>query len=289
MAEPTCRAMQRSLLIVLLFVSGLSAMGQSLYDRKRKDIIPLEGQAKRIGWFVAPGLTYTLPRFKNEEEEVFRSADTVYTTTYDPYGRLGIYLEGGLTWYTRDPVVLDYFDVGLAYKNLRGSESYTGLYQRGGSAAELTGEGTFAERMLTFNANANKFIPTFDYQFVQLSLGANVDYRLGSDYEHTGDSLLNGHTFPPDLWAQVHFKLGYGFKLTGNLILIPAIETPVFSMVPQDEGLGQVQWFSSRYRPLIFSVRFLFLRAREGFDCPPPIKHNGFEKSRTVKPTLPGQ
>jgi hypothetical protein len=36
-------------------------------------------------------------------------------------------------------------------------------------------------------------------------------------------------------------------------------------------------------------VRFLFLRAREGFDCPPPIKHNGFEKSRTVKPTLPGQ
>jgi len=281
--------MQRSLLIVLLFVSGLSAMGQSLYDRKRKDIIPLEGQAKRIGWFVAPGLTYTLPRFKNEEEEVFRSADTVYTTTYDPDGRLGIYLEGGLTWYTRDPVVLDYFDVGLAYKNLRGSESYAGNLMRGDSVSTMTGESTFAERMLTFNANANKFIPTFDYQFVQLSLGANVDYRLGSDYEHTGDSLLNGHTFPPDLWAQVHFKLGYGFKLTGNLILIPAIETPVFSMVPQDEGLGQVQWFSSRYRPLIFSVRFLFLRAREGFDCPPPIKHNGFEKSRTVKPTLPGQ
>jgi len=281
--------MQRSLLIVLLFVSGLSAMGQSLYDRKRKDIIPLEGQAKRIGWFLAPGLTYTLPRFKNEEEEVFRSVDTVYTTTYDPDGRLGIYLEGGLTWYTRDPVVLDYFDVGLAYKNLRGSESYAGNLMRGDSVSTMTGEGTFAERMLTFNANANKFIPTFDYQFVQLSLGANVDYRLGSDYEHTGDSLLNGHTFPPDLWAQVHFKLGYGFKLTGNLILIPAIETPVFSMVPQDEGLGQVQWFSSHYRPLIFSVRFLFLRAREGFDCPPPIKHNGFEKSRTVKPTLPGQ
>jgi hypothetical protein len=238
---------------------------------------------------VAPGLTYTLPRFKNEEEEVFRSADTVYTTTYDPDGRLGFYLEGGLTWYTRDPVVVDYFDVGLAYKNLRGSESYAGNLMRGDSVSTMTGEGTFAERVLTFNANANKFIPTFDYQFVQLSLGANVDYRLGSDYEHTGDSLLNGHTFPPDLWAQVHFKLGYGFKLTGNLILIPAIETPVFSMVPQDEGLGQVQWFSSRYRPLIFSVRFLFLRAREGFDCPPPIKHNGFEKSRTVKPTLPGQ
>jgi hypothetical protein len=281
--------MKRYLLLFALLVSSILALAQGRYDRKRKDIIPLEGQAKRIGWFVAPGLTYTLPRFKNEEEEVFRSADTVYTTTYDPSGRLGFYVEGGLTWYTRDPVVVDYFDVGLAYKNLRGSESYAGNLMRGDSVSTMTGEGTFAERVLTFNANANKFIPTFDYQFVQLSLGANVDHRLGSDYEHTGDSLLNGHTFPPDLWAQVHFKLGYGFKLTGNLILIPAIETPVFSMVPQDDGFGQMQWFSSRYRPLIFSVRFLFLRAREGFDCPPPIKHNGFEKSRTVKPTLPGQ
>jgi hypothetical protein len=287
--EPTCAAMRRSLLIFLVLLSGLSVVAQGRYDRKRKDIIPLEGQAKRIGWFVAPGLTYTLPRFKDEEEEVLRSADTVYTTTYDPDGRLGFYLEGGLTWYTRDPVVVDYFDVGLAYKNLRGSESYAGTLVRGDSASTMTGEGSFAERLLTFNANANKFIPTFDYQFVQLSLGANVDYRLGSDYAHTGDSLLNGHTFPPDLMAQLHFKLGYGFKLTGNLILIPALETPIFSFVPEDEGLGQLQWFSSRYRPIIFSVRFLFLRARDGFDCPPPIKHNSFEKSRTVKPTLPGQ
>ncbi len=281
--------MKRSLLIFLLLLSGLSALAQGRYDRKRKDIIPLDGQAKRIGWFVAPGLTYTLPRFKDEEEEVLRNADTVYTTTYDPNGRLGLYLEGGLTWYTRDPVIVDYFDVGLAYKNLRGSESNAGTLTRGDSAAEVTGEGNFAERLLTFNANANKFIPTFDYQFVQLSLGANVDYRLGSDYEHTGDSLLNGHAFPPDLMAQLHFKVGYGFKLTGNLILIPALETPIFSMVPADEGLGKLQWFSSQYRPIIFSVRFLFLRARDGFDCPPPIKHNEFEKSRTVDPKPPNQ
>ncbi|MBK9288153.1 MAG: hypothetical protein IPN38_10835 [Flavobacteriales bacterium] len=279
--------MKRSLLIFLLVLSGLSAMAQGRYDRKRKDIIPLDGQAKRIGWFIGPGITWTHSRIKNSEEEVFRNADTSYLATYDPAGRIGLYLEGGLTWYTRDPVIVDYFDVGLAYKNLRGSESYVGTLTRGDSVAEVTREGTFAERLLTFNANANKFIPTFDYQFVQLSLGANVDYRLGSDYEHTGDPLLNGHAFPPDLMAQLHFKLGYGFKLTGNLILIPAIETPIFSIVPEDEGFGELQWFSSQYRPIIFSVRFLFLRARDGFDCPPPIKHNEFEKSRTVDPKPP--
>lgn len=262
-------------LLLLLILSVTSVQAQSLYGRKKKDIIPLEGQAKRIGWFVGPGITWTHTRTTNSEEEVFRNADTSYRATYDPAGRIGFYLEGGLTWYTRDPVIVDYFDVGLAYKNLRGSESFEGTLLRGDSLAPLAGEGTFAERQLTFNVNANKFIQTGNYQFVQLSLGANVDYRLGNDYEHSGDAVLNAHVFPPDLVAQAHFKVGYGFKLTGTLILIPALETPVFSFAPEDQGFGQLQWFSSDYRPLILSVRFLFLRARNGFDCPPPIKNKG--------------
>jgi hypothetical protein len=262
-------------LLLPLVLSLTSVQAQSLYGRKKKDIIPLEGQAKRIGWFVSPGITWTHTRIKNSEEEVFRNADTSYRATYDPAGRIGFYLEGGLTWYTRDPVVVDYFDAGFAYKNLRGSESFEGNLMRGDSLAPLAGEGTFAERQLTFNINANKFIQTGAHQFVQLSLGANVDHRLGNDLEHTGDPLLNEHEFPPDLIAQAHFKLGYGFKLTGTLIMIPTLESPVFSITPQDEGFGQLQWFSSRYRPLIFTVRFLFLRARNGFDCPPPIRNKG--------------
>jgi hypothetical protein len=197
-------------------------------------------------------------------------------------------LEAGWFYATRDPIVLDYWDVGLAYKNLRGSEAYESMLIRADSTATFSGEGAFGERLITLHVNANKFFQVRDYQFIQLSLGANMDYRLGSSYEHTGDPTLNGHVFPPDLIGQLHVKLGYGFKVTGNLLIIPAVETPVFSIVPEDQGLGQLQWFSSRYRPLILSVRFLFLRARPGFDCPPPIKHNEFEKgrgkSKTYKP-----
>ncbi|MBK7385087.1 MAG: hypothetical protein IPI81_17400 [Flavobacteriales bacterium] len=267
--------MKYLLLLLVLCCAVADADGQRLFERKRPDIIPLDGSAKRIGWFVEPGITYTLPRFKNSEEEVFRSADTSYTAIYDPNGRLGVYIGAGATWFTRDPVIVDYFDLGLAYKNLRGSESYESTLVRGDSTATFTGDGTFAERFVTLNANANKFIQTGDYQFVQLSLGANADYRIGSSYDHTGDPALNQHEFPPDLIAQLHFKVGYGFKLRSKLLLIPAIETPIFSVVPEDQGIGKLQWFSSTYRPLILTVRFLFLRARNGFDCPPPIKHKG--------------
>ncbi|MBL7964483.1 MAG: hypothetical protein JNM31_11655 [Flavobacteriales bacterium] len=267
--------------LLILFAGSAAHAQRGGIARKRPELIPLEGQARRVGFYIDPGITYTLTRFKDKEEEVFRSGDTVHTATYSPDGRLGLYLGAGLTWYTRDPVVVDYFDLGLAYKNLRGAESLTGTYQRADSTFPVQGEGSFAERMLTVNVNANKFIRTADYQFVQVSLGGNLDYRLGSSYEHTGDSVLNAHRFPPDLIGQLHFRVGYGFKVTGRLLLIPTLETPVFSITPTDTGFGQLEWFSSRYRPLIFTIRLLFLRARSGFDCPPPIKHNAMEKGRT--------
>ena len=145
-------AMHRSLLMLFALLCALpEADAQRLMSRKRPDIIPLDGKAKRIGWYVAPGITYTLPRFKNSEEELYRNADTSYTATYDPNGRIGIYAEAGLAWFTRDPVIVDYFDLGLAYKNLRGSESYESTLVRGDSSATFTGDGTFAERFLTLH------------------------------------------------------------------------------------------------------------------------------------------
>lgn len=268
--------MPRRHLPALFLMLACTVQGQGLMDRKRPDLIPLDGQVRRIGWFVAPGVTWTHTRAKNTEEQVFRNGDTSYFATYDPNGRPGLYLEAGLSWYTRDPVIVDYLDAGIAYKNVRGREVWDGRLQRADSVASISGEGEFAERMLTAHFNANRFFPTWRYQFVQVSLGVNVDYRLGSGYAHTADPLLNQHEFPPDLWGQAHFKLGYGFKLTGRLFVIPTLETPVFSVMPSDDGrFGSLQWFSSEYRPIIFSVRFLFLRARKGFDCPPPIKHKG--------------
>ncbi len=267
------------LLPLVILLMPQFVQGQRLMDRKRPEIIPSEGKVRRGGFYFAPGITYTLPR-NGDEREVYRGADTSLTATYDAHGRLGLYLEAG--WYhaTRDPIILDYWDIGLAYKNLRGSEESFGILRRGELVDTLAGEGAFAERMITFHVNANKFIQTADHQFIQLSLGVNVDHRIGADHGHTAYPIFNDHRYPPDLLGQAHFKLGYGFKLTGSLLLIPAVETPIFSVMPEDEGrFGALQWFSSTYRPLIFSVRFLWLRAPKGFDCPPPIRQPGEKKA----------
>ncbi len=276
--------MRRLLLLLPLLLCLLPARGQRLYDRKRPEIIPTDGKMRRGGLYLAPGITYTLTRFNDDEETVFENADTSYKATYDPSGRIGLYIEAGWFHASRDPLIVDYWDFGLAYKQLKGSESFTGVFTRGDSSAVVQGEGSFSEQYLVAHVNANKFIQTGDYQFVQLSLGVNADYSLGSSREHSGDPVLNAHDFPPDLIGQLHFKAGYGFKVSQRLLIIPAIETPIFSVVPEDQGFGQLQWFSSLYRPLIFSVRFLFLRYPKGFDCPPPIRHNEFERHKEYKP-----
>lgn len=269
--------------VLLISMIGDSVAQRGLMERKRPELIPREGKVRRGGFYFGPGLTYTLPRFNNDEVSVQQRPDTSYSVTYDPEGRLGFYFEAGYFYATRDPIILDYWDVGIAYKNLRGSESLESTIILQDTGATALAEGSFAERYVSLHLNANKFFQVADYQFIQLSLGANVDQRIGSSYEHSGDPLLHGHEFPPDLIGQVHVKLGYGFKVTGSMLIIPTLETPVFSIVPEDDGFGQLQWFSSTYRPIILTVRFLFLRPRKGFDCPPVIKHNAFEKERTKK------
>jgi hypothetical protein len=283
--RPQFRGMKRVLLILVLLSALLDTSAQGLMERKHPEIFPLNGQMRRGGFYFAPGVTYTLTRFKDKEEDKSQFGDTAYYAIYHPKGGFGLYLEAGWFLATRDPVIIDYWDVGLAYKQLRGSESFSGSFAYGDSIRDWVSDASFNDKYATFHLNANKFFHVADYRFIQATLGANVDYRFAASREFSGFPGVAPHEFPPELIGQAHFKLGYGMKVTKRLLIIPAIETPIFSVVPGDEGrIGRLQWFNSLYRPLILSVRFLFLRYPKGWACP-PVKGNEFEKHKVVNPS----
>ena len=277
------RSMKRLLFLLVLLSLFLDLRAQGLMDRKHPDIFPLDGKMKRSGWFIGPGVTWALAPFKDREEQYDLGADTLMDATYHGKGRLGLYLEAGWFISTRDPVIIDYWDIGLAYKQLKGREESEGSFTRGDSIGVWLGEGDFNDQHLTLAINANKLFQLRDYQFIQFSLGANVDWRFGDSRDFIGFAVPGSQEFPPEFIGQAHAKLGYGFKLTQRLMVIPAIETPFFSVVPEDQGFGRLQWFNTTYRPLIFSVRFLFLRYPDGWACP-PVKNNEFERHKVVNP-----
>lgn len=279
------RAMKRALLLVVLWMPLLLS-AQGLMDRKHPDIFPLDGKMKRSGFFVGPGVTWALAPFKDRDEHYPYTGlgpSETFDATYHGKGRLGLYLEAGWFISTRDPVIIDYWDFGLAYKQLKGTELSEGTFVRGDSSGVWLGEGNFNDQHLSLAANANKLFQTADYQFIQFSLGANADWRFSEGRDFAGLAVPATQRFPPQFIGQLHAKLGYGFKLTQQLMIIPAIETPFFSVMPEDQGFGRLQWFNTTYRPLIFSVRFLFLRYPNGWACP-AVKNNEFEKHKVVNP-----
>lgn len=272
--------MKRLLSSFFLLAIGSVLFGQGLMERKKAEIFPTDGKKKQGGFYLAPGLTYTQTRFKNSEETLFSGQDTSYAATLDPNGALAFYLEAGWFHALKDPYIFDYWDAGLAYKRLKGSEDYLGVLRVNDQmVAEYQGMSNFTNSYVTAHFNVNKLFQLSDRNFIQASIGANADYRIGNALEESVHVVPTNGSIPPGLLAQAHVKLGYGMKLNDRLIIIPQLETPVFSVSPTDQGFGALQWFNSLYRPVIFSVRIMWLRYPNGFDCP-EVKSGGGKRKK---------
>ncbi len=280
--------MRLASILILAVVVPAQLQAQRLFERKRPEIIPTDGKMRRGGLWFGLGVTHALAPFGEREEELVSIPDTTYTATFKAGGGFGPYVEVGWFHATRDPVILDLWDLGLAYKELQGRQDHVGVLGFGANGADSTvvlpGSGSFNDRYLGLVANANKFIQTADRQFVQVSLGINADLAVGTSRTYAGDPIvLAGQQLPPSFIGQVHLKAGYGFRTSGRLLVIPTLESPVFSVVPADQGVGRLQWFNTRYRPLILCVRFLLLRHPKGFACPPAVRPDPFKGRKVYK------
>jgi hypothetical protein len=231
--------------LILLF-SGFSIFTavhtQDIFGRSKKDLI--EYRTYRMGgWMFAPGLTYTPARVpKNETREIDPNG---ILAVYAEVGRFQIFYEGGNFF--------NYFDYSLAYKRLSGAEKYNDL------------KSVFKQNFVLANFNLNNIIQLSDYTFLQNSLGVNLDYKFSEKYDN---SNLSGNENTNNLLFSLHYKFGYGIKAKNNLFIIPSIEVPILNALEWENGKSTYGIFSSRYRPLIFSVRFAFLRERGKVDCP---------------------
>jgi len=273
------------ILLIGMLSQGLNA--QKIFERKRPDIFPLNGRYKLSGFHFAPGVTYMLTRFSNSEEQVFSNNDTTYNATFEPSGGIGLYAEAGWFQVFKYSSIVRYADVSIAYKQLKGSESFNGALtgsEQDTLLAELNGSGAFDERFLTFNMNFNNVLQLGDKTFLQNSLGANVDYRFSSTNTYSPEFGLNQQEIPGTVRAQIHYKIGFGWKLSQSIIRVPSLETPILSVHQWDDGRSDVKYFSSRYRPIIFSLRFILLRpSNKGFDCV-PVKQVKKPKRKEYKP-----
>lgn len=230
-----------------------------------------ENSFQNKGWMFAPGITLmpssTGNKFQTLYGEGELSNDTIYSGKFDPSSKIGVYAEVGRHKFIEDVYVLHHLDYGVHFKLLRGKEKFAGEVNNGAQLIPTTNESSFSDGSVGAFINASNIIQILDNAWIQNSLGLNFDYRIIANRNTSGFYGNIPQQFPGDMLFQLHYKLGFGFKVDPGLYVMPMVETPILNLYPTLDGKSNLGYFSNRYRPIIISIRVMFLDRTEGRKC----------------------
>lgn len=266
------------LFIVNLAILSASAQG---YKRNKDDVFPLSERYRLGGLVVGAGITYM--QGYNEEKEFFNYADSTTLSSMNyyakPKGQIGAFAEVGWFHSFKYPTIFEFMDFGLSYKWLRGKEEFREqAWVDNNMIAENVSLNTFSDHTLSGNINFTSVIHTSENNFVTNAIGANVDYVIAPG--RGGGRVIPGRQLKfPDLYAQLHYKLGFGWRLSEKILMIPTLETPILGIYPFTHIKSTLDYFNTRQRPFLLSLRFMFIRERTE-DCPPVYNPMGLDPSQ---------
>tara|TARA_B110000305_G_scaffold66869_1_gene74926 strand:+ start:2729 stop:3490 length:762 start_codon:yes stop_codon:yes gene_type:complete len=235
--------MRNSLILILIFTVAVGKTQMKMYQRKNIPLIDFNGTYQLQNFYLSPGLTYMMPYeipniISNSNSEVNAKARLAYIIEAGAYR---IFEKGGN--------IFNYLDYGFSYKKLSGSETID------------ESKSIFKQRFLGGSFNLNNIWQISDKKFIQTSLGSNIDFKLFEE----GTPLPNN---TDRLTIAFHLKVGYGFKVKKTLFVIPTMESPFLTLKKWEQGKSTYGIFNSRYRPLIFKVRFIWLKKLGKGKCP---------------------
>jgi hypothetical protein len=268
------------LLMTLLFTASLTCTyaqigsGIEKRDKKRKSGSPF-GKNRRdaiyshsnssyrpFGWFINPGATYMVGNSADDP------SDGSYNLT--PSGLPGYYAEVGLAFLMKKiNKVVHYFDIGLGVKHFGGAEKF--------KSSTVTERGFFNFGSAFFRGAAHNVWQVSLNNFIDQSIGVNFDYRI---YGGKGDdtSNLGLDPNPNKMTLQMNYSFGWGIKIRDGFFIIPTVQTPFLTFLPFDGLNPGLEWFSSKYQPTIFTVKFGWLFRKKG--CP-KVFDNGQGKGQS--------
>lgn len=204
-----------------------------------------------LGWYINPGLTYMLGNNADDEN---RNYDLTAT------GLPGYYVEAGMEHlFKKAGKAVHYFDWGLGVKHFSGQEKYS----VDGSQAT---RGQFNLGNAFLRAGIHNVWQLSVYNFIDQSLGFNLDYRIYGGKDDPGYASPLASNNQGKLVAQLHYYFGFGYKVRDGFFIVPGVQTPILTAVTFDDFNPSHHWFNSRYQPFIFTLKFAWLFPKKG--CP---------------------
>lgn len=243
------------------------------------------GDYSRHGIQLSFGPTYTFTSPRTFEEEYQLTQDTLLRYTREAKGRVGFFAEIGMVHITKKPrKFIHYYDWGIGYKHIGGRELFsTGVYDdRDTLVGELEGEGKFYNGYLYGRFSVHSVFQMNPHLFLDNALGVNGDYALvGKNQSYDGYHVPSTQKFQGDIVAQLHYDLGIGIKprVDKGFFIIPGVQMPILGAYEWSGGAPAIHWFSSKYFPALFKVKFVWLFKKDPTRCP-PVETNEKDRER---------
>jgi hypothetical protein len=239
----------------------------NLAQRESRSLYVPGGQFRNAGWFIAPGIAFTMPFPRNESLTGYDAVDdTLFSGDFARDGQNGLCVQLGRHHFWQHAGPIDHVDYGLGYKMLRGTEEFVGSVRANSSLVPFASSASFAESYLSAFGNLSNVIMLSNRWWLQNALGINVDYRL---FGSRGGAMVPGANwqFPTAFPVQLHYRLGVGWKPEPGIFILPMIELP-FLNVNRWEGMkATLPYFNGRYRPVMITLRIQWLSKQPDRQC----------------------
>jgi hypothetical protein len=274
-----------SILFVLLVGAGF-AQRDFTPGKRRSDVFGTSDfkDYRFYGLQVSAGATYSLTR-SNANNTVYSFTDAdgrPIDYSLDPAGRVGGFLEIGMAHFPKKrsklslalkKVLVSYYDWGIGFKLLGGSEAVTTNYYNAVGDLSLTevGKTDFYNGYLYGRFSIHKNINLSKRYFIDNGLGIHVDFRiLNGSQSFEGTHLPETPYFHNPLVAQLHYGLGFGIKLSRRSFFIPGVQIPIFGLHEWRNGGAALKWLNSNYLPVQAHVKLIYLFEKKVKGCNTP-------------------
>jgi len=258
-------AMRITLLFALLLL-GSAAVAQRHY-------LPLytaNGNHQLRGWYFAPGITYMLPTRFDFTNKIAETPDLATVATYDPGGRVSLYLGAGRFKILNNMIFPERIEYGLAYKRLSGFENLLLRTLEPDNNTVLSEQGaqsSFRDNFLSANFAMSQYFQIGEYTYLIGTAGVNADWMFLGNREAPFGMPGVIDQAPGPLLFQSFLRFGFGYKLESGWFVEPSLESPVMNFFPFEGGRSTLGYFSTRYRPFILTIRFYRQDLRKSADC----------------------
>ncbi len=261
--------MHRLIVTLLLLLPAMAFSQQHL--RKNRDVFPTQGNLERKGWIFSPALTFMAPPYKQASERLSLGTDTIYDINYRAAGKIGIGIEVGRFHEIDASRLITFVDFAVGFKALRGTETFRAMLDDPDRSTPYfhDGEGVFTGHYLTASFNATNIKQFSDHSFMTNAFGINADYKVGENVFYNRSALPINQMMAPDLLFQLHYKIGFGFRVSPKFLVVPSLETPILTLYEFDQMKSTMGIFNSRYRPVILRLNIMMFDNKSKRKCPP--------------------